>query len=158
MAQRKPKAKLQLRFKNAQAVRHVEDPIEQVLSAAARAGDTLFVSCDETAGVDRLTACDGHWGNHRHFPLGELVELPDGPEGKMDIEGSSATAAGSGSSVRTRSSATSRTSTATRRRRSRRWRTSTAIPTGISSGVFPWCSRTAAWPRSGAKASGARST
>lgn len=87
MAQRKPKAKLQLRFKNAQAVRHVEDPIEQDLSAAARAGDSLFVSCDETAGVDRLTQSDGHWGNHRHFSLGELVELPDGPAGEMDIEG-----------------------------------------------------------------------
>lgn len=87
MASTEPKAKLQLRFRDVRVLRHVEDPIERDLSAAARAGDSLFVCCDETAGVDRLTECDGHWGDHRHYSLGELVDLPDGPDGEMDIEG-----------------------------------------------------------------------
>lgn len=82
-----PKSKLLLRFQNQAALRHVEDPVEQDLSAAARWEECLFVSCDETAGVERLTAADGCWGDHRHFALGELVDLPAGPDGEMDIEG-----------------------------------------------------------------------
>lgn len=86
-AAREPKAKLLLRFQDKAALRHVEDPIEKDLSAAARWEECLFVSCDETAGVERLTAAEGCWGDHRHFALGELVDLPAGPDGEMDIEG-----------------------------------------------------------------------
>ncbi|WP_111429882.1 DUF3616 domain-containing protein [Rhodobacteraceae bacterium DSL-40] len=82
-----PKDRLILRFRHHKAIDHVDDPIHQDLSAAARAGDSLFLSCDETAGVDRLTEADGHWGNHRHFAFGALIDLPDGPGGEMDIEG-----------------------------------------------------------------------
>jgi Protein of unknown function (DUF3616) len=83
----KPKDRLILRFKDQSVLEHVDDPIQQDLSAAARAGDSLFLCCDETAGVDRLTQADGHWGNHRHFSLGTLIDLPAGPDGEMDIEG-----------------------------------------------------------------------
>ncbi|WP_319637542.1 DUF3616 domain-containing protein [Roseitranquillus sediminis] len=39
--------------------------------------------------MDRLTreANNRNWGNHVHFALGELVDLPAGPGGEMDIEG-----------------------------------------------------------------------
>ncbi len=74
-------------FQDEQALRHVNDPIHKDLSTATRAGDSLFVSCDETAGVDRLTAVRGGWGDHVHFSLAEIFELPDGPDGEMDIEG-----------------------------------------------------------------------
>ncbi|ETX15831.1 hypothetical protein OCH239_11645 [Roseivivax halodurans JCM 10272] len=58
------------------------------ISSVTRHGDSLFLCCDETAGVDRLTRIrDGVWGNHVHFNLGAIVDLPDGPDGEMDIEG-----------------------------------------------------------------------
>jgi hypothetical protein len=82
-----PKDRLLLRFRDHKAIEHVEDPIQQDLSAATRAGDSLFLCCDETAGIDRLTATEGQWGNHRHFSIGALVKLPGGPNGEMDIEG-----------------------------------------------------------------------
>lgn len=82
-----PERTITLRFKDQRAIRHVGDPIHRDLSAAARCGEALFLSCDETAGVDRLTADGEDFGNHRHFNLGDLLALPDGPEGEMDIEG-----------------------------------------------------------------------
>lgn len=84
----KPKAKVTLRFKDHKVVEHLNDPVHQDLSAATRRGNSLFLSCDELAGVERLTeAAEGEWGNHRHFALGKFVDLPGGPEGEMDIEG-----------------------------------------------------------------------
>lgn len=84
----KPKARLTLSFKHHKAVEHLDDPIHQDLSAAARCGNSLFLSCDESAGVDRLTETgENEWGDHRHFSLGKLVDLPAGPGGEMDIEG-----------------------------------------------------------------------
>ena len=66
----------------------VESPLHQDLSAVTRCDDTLFVASDETAGVDRLVRVDdGHWGDHRHVSLAGLFDLPDGPDGEMDIEG-----------------------------------------------------------------------
>ncbi|MEO0819182.1 MAG: DUF3616 domain-containing protein [Pseudomonadota bacterium] len=77
-----------LRFRDASTFAHVVDPFAEDLSAAARAEDTLFLSCDETAGIDRLRAdAPGLWGQHEHLSLGSHFDLPDGPEGEMDIEG-----------------------------------------------------------------------
>lgn len=89
-----------LSFKSHRALDHVGDPIEQDLSACARVGDSLFVSCDETAGVDRLVPTGGsgkaekagkggssRWVHDGHFNLGDFFDLPDGAEGEMDIEG-----------------------------------------------------------------------
>lgn len=83
----KPKSRIMLHFGNQAALAHLDDPLEHDLSAAARSGGSLFLSCDETAGVERLTAAKDGWGNHQHFSLGDLVDLPAGPEGEMDIEG-----------------------------------------------------------------------
>lgn len=88
MPTQQPAATVMLRFSDARAIQHVNDPIHRDLSTATRCGDSLFLSCDETAGVDRLTRCDdGLWGNHVHYPLGGLIDLPAGPDGEMDIEG-----------------------------------------------------------------------
>lgn len=58
------------------------------LSAVVVHGDTMFVACDEGAVIERLTrGPGGTWDSHRRVRLGELVDLPGGAEGEMDIEG-----------------------------------------------------------------------
>ena len=80
--------KIGLKFESHDAFEHVGDPIHEDLSASARIGDSLFLSCDETAGVDRLTPEKrALWANHGHYNLGDHFKLPDGRKGEMDIEG-----------------------------------------------------------------------
>ncbi|ETX27768.1 DUF3616 domain-containing protein [Roseivivax isoporae] len=86
MAELKPHRTITLSFQHMDDIEHVDDAIHKDISSATRCGDSLFVCCDETAGVDRLTP-DGGWGNHTHFNLGDFIDLPDGPGGEMDIEG-----------------------------------------------------------------------
>jgi hypothetical protein len=77
-----------LTFSDWKPLRHVEDPLQKDLSAVARVGDSLFLACDETASVERLRRLeDGTFGDHRHYTLDDLVDLPAGAEGEMDIEG-----------------------------------------------------------------------
>jgi hypothetical protein len=77
-----------LAFSDWRPLRHVEDPFHKDLSAVARIGDSLFLACDETASVERLRRVnDGRFGDHRHFALDGLVDLPAGADGEMDIEG-----------------------------------------------------------------------
>jgi hypothetical protein len=84
----RPLTTVRLAFEDEARFAHVTDPIHEDLSAAARVADSLFLSCDETAGVDRLTPVGaGHWGRHTHFNLGRMFDLPAGPDGEMDIEG-----------------------------------------------------------------------
>jgi hypothetical protein len=83
-----PIATVRLTLKDEAELEAVDSPLHQDLSAVARCGDTLFVASDETAGVDRLEpAGDGHWAGHRHVSLADMFDLPDGPDGEMDIEG-----------------------------------------------------------------------
>ncbi len=85
-----PVGTVALTFEDATLFAHVTDPVLEDLSAMARVGRSLFLSCDETAGVERLTPANGttdHWANHAHFHLGAFFDLPDGPKGEMDIEG-----------------------------------------------------------------------
>lgn len=83
-----PAATVTLAFKDQASFEHVTDPVHEDLSAIARVGQSLFLSCDETAGVERLLP-DGRnrFGRHEHFNLDEFFDLPDGPKGEMDIEG-----------------------------------------------------------------------
>jgi hypothetical protein len=62
-------------------------PIHRNLSAITREGDTVFLACDEGASLERLLRVDGGFARHRRVPLGELVDLPGGKDGEMDIEG-----------------------------------------------------------------------
>lgn len=57
------------------------------LSACARSGDTLFLACDETSGVERLRKVGRGWGQHRHFDVADFIDLPEGSGGEVDIEG-----------------------------------------------------------------------
>ena len=81
------RARVRMHFSDPESLRIVHDPIHRDLSALTARGEALFVACDETAGVDRLTPVDGGYGNHEHFNLGDILDLPGGPEGEMDIEG-----------------------------------------------------------------------
>lgn len=81
-------AQVPLTFSDWQPIRHIKDPFLKDLSAVTRIGDCLFLACDETASVERLRRLDdGSFGDHRHFILDALVDLPAGADGEMDIEG-----------------------------------------------------------------------
>ncbi|WP_138465189.1 DUF3616 domain-containing protein [Poseidonocella sp. HB161398] len=64
-----------------------EEAVHLDISTATRHGDVLFLSCDETAGIERLVPGDGAWGGHVHAGLGGIFDLPGGASGEMDIEG-----------------------------------------------------------------------
>jgi hypothetical protein len=81
-------AQVPLTFSDWKPIRHLEDPLHKDLSAVTRIGDCLFLACDETASVERLRRLDdGSFGDHQHFILDTLVDLPAGADGEMDIEG-----------------------------------------------------------------------
>ena len=81
-------AQVPLIFSDWKPIRHLEDPLHKDLSAVTRIGDCLFLACDETASVERLRRLDdGSFGDHQHFILDSLVDLPAGADGEMDIEG-----------------------------------------------------------------------
>ena len=77
-----------LHFSNPDFFPHVSDPFHLDISAVARAGDDLFLACDETASVERLSRIDdATFDDQRHFPLSDFFDLPAGPEAEIDIEG-----------------------------------------------------------------------
>jgi hypothetical protein len=66
----------------------LDDPVSKDLSAIARAGASLFLACDEAAGIEHLTRqVDGRFDAHKHISLTEFFDLPGGPDQEMDIEG-----------------------------------------------------------------------
>ncbi|QRM27733.1 DUF3616 domain-containing protein [Microvirga sp. VF16] len=83
-----PLGQVDLAFSDWRPLQHLKDPLHKDLSAVARVGNSLFLACDETASVERLRRIkDGRFGEHRHFALDGLIDLPAGAEGEMDIEG-----------------------------------------------------------------------
>lgn len=76
-----------LRFRERDELEHVGDAVRMDLSAAAVLGRSLFLACDETATVERLVGGDDGFGEHRSAALGDFFDLPEGPDGEMDIEG-----------------------------------------------------------------------
>ena len=79
--------RVHLRFLPPDRPGHPGEAVEEDLSACARTGDVLFLACDETAGIERLRLTDDGWGDHQHFDLAGFVDLPDGPDNEIDIEG-----------------------------------------------------------------------
>jgi hypothetical protein len=66
----------------------LSDPerLRQGLSAVERTGDHLWLACDETPTLERLTrAPDGTFGAHRTYALADFVDLP--ADGEVDVEG-----------------------------------------------------------------------
>ena len=83
-----PESTVELRFQHEGELDLVEDPLREDASALAVVDRTLFTACDETATVEMLVEDGhGHYGDHRNIALGEFFDLPDGPDGEMDIEG-----------------------------------------------------------------------
>lgn len=83
-----PVGTCRLEFRHRDELTHVLDPVRRDLSAAASAGDDLFVAGDETATVERLTRDeDGNWRHHHNIAVGDFVDLPAGAIDEMDIEG-----------------------------------------------------------------------
>ncbi len=66
----------------------VEKDVAKQLSAVARVGNSLFLACDEAAGIERLTRLSPtRYGEHLHIPLARFFDLPDGSRKEVDIEG-----------------------------------------------------------------------
>lgn len=83
-----PEATVELRFRSEDDLDRVDDPLREDASSLAVVGRNLFTSCDETATVECLLRDgDGAYDHHVNVALGEVFELPDGPDGEMDIEG-----------------------------------------------------------------------
>jgi Protein of unknown function (DUF3616) len=58
------------------------------LSAVCSDESWLWVAGDEAPRLERLSASeDGSYDAHRSYLLGDLVDLPDGPEEEVDVEG-----------------------------------------------------------------------
>jgi hypothetical protein len=64
------------------------EAIRQSLSSAVRVGRHLFLGCDETATLERVTDLGGgRFGEHRTYKLAELVDLPGKADDEVDVEG-----------------------------------------------------------------------
>jgi hypothetical protein len=86
-----PHGQVELVFSAEHPLRHLDDPLTKDISAVARVGESLFLACDELAGLEQLGRTgNGSFGDHRHIPLDAFFELPGGPVEEMDIEGLSA--------------------------------------------------------------------
>lgn len=84
----RPESTVDLHLQDETALELVDDPLREDLSALAVVGRTLFTACDETATVERLVQdARGDYGDHHSIPMGQFFDLPDGPDGEMDIEG-----------------------------------------------------------------------
>lgn len=68
-------------------VRDDIDPPATQLSAAVRIGDTLIVASDEGGALEVLTEGAQGWVQDERVCLHNLLSLPDGRDGEVDIEG-----------------------------------------------------------------------
>jgi hypothetical protein len=64
------------------------EDIRKSLSAVIQTGRHLWLGCDETATLERLTHLGGgRWGEHRTFPLADVLDLPGAADDEVDVEG-----------------------------------------------------------------------
>lgn len=62
--------------------------IRESLSAVVQTGPHLWLGCDETATLERVTLLDeGRYGDHRTFRIADVLDLPEGNDGEVDVEG-----------------------------------------------------------------------
>jgi hypothetical protein len=62
--------------------------IRESLSAVMQVGRHLWLGCDETATLERLTdQGDGRWGDHRTYRIADVLDLPAGADDEVDVEG-----------------------------------------------------------------------
>jgi hypothetical protein len=81
-----PSATIRLTFGDRTSLNGNKGPQHNV-SCLIHTGNTLFLACDEGATLERLLRDGQGFGSHRCIMLGELVDLPGGTDGEMDIEG-----------------------------------------------------------------------
>ncbi|MEM9003476.1 MAG: DUF3616 domain-containing protein [Cyanobacteria bacterium P01_F01_bin.86] len=63
------------------------DTIRTSLSAVRHIGPHLWLGCDETATLERLTLNGDQANDHHHFEVTEFLELPNSKDEEIDIEG-----------------------------------------------------------------------
>lgn len=64
------------------------EDIRKSLSAVIQVGRHLWLGCDETATLERLTHLgNGRWGEHRTFQLADVLDLPGAADDEVDVEG-----------------------------------------------------------------------
>ena len=62
--------------------------IRESLSAVVQTGPHLWLGCDETATLERVTRLDdGGYGDHRTYRIADVLDLPGGGDGEVDVEG-----------------------------------------------------------------------
>jgi hypothetical protein len=62
--------------------------IRESLSAVAQAGPHLWLGCDETATLERVTRLDGdRFGEHRTYRLADVLDVPGADDDEVDVEG-----------------------------------------------------------------------
>lgn len=65
-----------------------ESDIRESLSAVVQTGPHLWLGCDETATLERVTRLeDGRYGDHRTWRIADVLDLPGGGDGEVDVEG-----------------------------------------------------------------------
>ena len=62
--------------------------IRESLSAVVQTGPHLWLGCDETATLERVTdQGDGRYAGHRTYRLADVVDLPGDDDAEVDVEG-----------------------------------------------------------------------
>ncbi len=84
----RPVGHAHLVFRSEEELDLVDDPLARDLSAAASIGRCIFVASDEGATIERLVTSDGRtYTEHTDTPIADFLDLPDGADGEMDVEG-----------------------------------------------------------------------
>ncbi len=64
------------------------DDIRESLSAVVQTGPHLWLGCDETATLERVTdQGDGRFAEHRTYRLADVLDLPGDDDAEVDVEG-----------------------------------------------------------------------
>ena len=63
------------------------DEVRTSLSAIRHIGSHLWLGCDETATLERLTYRGDHADDHHHFAIADYLHLPSSSDEEIDIEG-----------------------------------------------------------------------
>lgn len=62
--------------------------IRESLSAVTQTGRHLWLGCDETATLERVTELEpGRYGEHRTYRIGDALDLPGKDDDEVDVEG-----------------------------------------------------------------------
>ncbi|RDV14162.1 DUF3616 domain-containing protein [Pontibacter diazotrophicus] len=80
--------KITLRFDPQQCINPKGKHVRDGLSTVLRTENNLWLSCDESTNIERLTRSgDGSFGGHQSFDLTKYLDLPDAGNSEIDIEG-----------------------------------------------------------------------